>query len=78
MSKASPVQEACPSSTVIIAGCDSGVVDPGTFNDLIQQAVDNAKNHGDFVSSVAKLTKQWKKDRLITEADKEAIMACAT
>lgn len=70
--------------TVTLDGCDSGVsnqLDPSTcgsnFMDLIMDCADNANNHGQFVSCVAQLTNDWKKDGLITGAQKGAIQSCA-
>ena len=69
-------------ATVVIDGCDSGVTNQvlangATFNDLIAEAAASAKNHGAFVSQVAKLTNDWKKDGLISGKDKGKIMSCA-
>jgi PA domain-containing protein len=72
--------------TVIIDGCDTGV--PNTFflsgpnagctiSDLIRRCAANAGNHGGFVSCVAHLTNELKKDGLITGSQKGAIMSCA-
>jgi PA domain-containing protein len=72
--------------TIIINGCDTGV--PNTFfptgpnagcsiSDLIRRLAANAKNHGDFVSGVAHLTNDLKKDGVITGSQKGAIMSCA-
>jgi hypothetical protein len=36
-----------------------------------------ARNHGDFVNEVVKLTNEWKKAGLITGAQKGAIQSCA-
>jgi uncharacterized repeat protein (TIGR01451 family) len=76
----------CPNSnvdtTVVIAGCDSSVsnvlFDTGcTMNDLIAQCADDAKNHGKFVSCVAKLTNYWKKHKLIKVKEKGSVQSCA-
>ena len=69
-------------ATVVIDGCDSGVINQGlgngaTFNDLIAEAAASANNHGAFVSQVAKLTNDWKKDGLISGKDKGKILSCA-
>lgn len=72
------------SANVVIDGCDSGVanaLDTSTcgsnFMDLIMDCAANANNHGQFVSCVAQLTNDWKKDGLITGAQKGAIQSCA-
>jgi hypothetical protein len=72
--------------TIIIDGCDTGV--PNTFfssgpnagctiSDLIRRCAANAGNHGGFVSCVAHLTNELKKDGLITGSQKGSIMSCA-
>ena len=68
--------------TVVIDGCQSGVdnqvlSDGSTFNDLIGAAAATAGNHGDFVSEVSALTKDWKKERLISGKQKGKIQSCA-
>ena len=69
-------------TTVVIAGCDAGVsnelLDDGcTMSDLIDQCAIGAKNHGKFLSCVAKLTNNWKKVKLISGKEKGAIQRCA-
>ena len=49
-----------------------------TFNDLIGGAVDDAKNHGDFVNQVTQLANDWKKDGLISGKEKGEITSRAT
>ena len=68
--------------TIIIDGCDTEVMDKEieeglTMSDLIFECADDAKNHGMFVSCVAKRTNQWKKERLISGKEKGAIQKCA-
>lgn len=79
-------QDACPNSdlspTVIIDGCDSAVVntwfeDGCTISDLLQLCATAAKNHGDYVRCVSKLTNALKKDGDISGKDKGAIQSCA-
>jgi len=79
-------EDNCPESnleeTIIIDGCDSGagnyLFDTGcTMSDLITECKDNAKNYGEFVSCVAHLTDDWKKDGLISGKEKGAIQSCA-
>lgn len=70
------------STTVTIADCDSGVANMRLENgcsmaDEIAKAAAAARNHGDFVSSVAHLTNEWKKAGLITGNEKGRIQSCA-
>ena len=71
-----------PASTIVIDGCDTGVpnIDLSCGNsmyDMIANCAVGATNHGGFVSCVAHLTNVWKKARLITGDQKDAIMDCA-
>jgi len=68
--------------TIIIDGCDSRVadevIDDGfTMSELITVCANSTKNHGAFVSCVADLTNEWKKDGLISRREKGAIQRCA-
>lgn len=68
--------------TVIIGNCDSNVsnylLDSGcTLSDLISEAMDEAINHGQFVSSVAAITRELKRDGVISGREKGAIQRCA-
>jgi hypothetical protein len=68
--------------TVVIDGCDSGtpnLLDTNgcTFSDDIAEAAAGAKNHGDFVSSVAKLMNGAKKAGLISGLRRGAVVSCA-
>lgn len=68
--------------TVNIESCDSGVPNTlfsngCTISDLISQIAANARNHGQFVSGVARLTNALVNNGLITQAQKDAIMSCA-
>jgi hypothetical protein len=69
-------------ATVHIGGCDTGVADQmvngKSFSALIEEAWATAKNRGRFISAVTQLSNEWRKAQLITEAQKEAIMSCAT
>jgi hypothetical protein len=78
--------DACPNSdlsaTVVIQNRDTGVenkmLDNGcTMADEIAASASQARNHGDFVNNVAKLTNEWKKAGLITGLQKGAIQGCA-
>lgn len=67
---------------VVIDGCDSGVADvvlPGgsTLSDLIADCAEEATNHGQFVSCVAHLTNDLKKNGIITGQQKAALQRCA-
>jgi len=68
--------------TVIIGGNDSGVpnllLDTGsTISDLIALAAIDAKNHGQFVRSVASITNELMKSGVISGRQKGAIQSCA-
>jgi PA domain len=68
--------------TVNIESCDSGVPNTlfengCTISDLIAHIAANSRNHGKFVSGVAKLTNFLVIEGTITLAQKDAIMACA-
>lgn len=68
-------------TNIIIAGCDSGVADFEFNGVLASKLIDDcavgAKNHGKYVSAVAKLTNAFNAAGLITDAQKDAIMSCA-
>ena len=79
-------EDECPDSnleaTVIVDGCDSGVdnvlFDNGcTITDLVYGCADGASNHGQFVSCVAALTNELKRDGVISGRDKGRIQSCA-
>jgi len=68
--------------TVIIDGCDSGVANPVSaggcsLTDEILKLRDGAKNHGDFVSSLAKMLNEMVKAGTLTGVEKGAIQSCA-
>lgn len=70
------------SSTVVIDGCDSGVSNtlfPSgcTISDVIAQCAVGAKNHGKYVSCVARQTNSLKRSKAITGKQKGAIQSCA-
>ena len=67
---------------ILIDDCEPSVenelLDDGcTMNDLIAQCGEGAVNHGKFVSCVAHLTNDWKKDGLISGKEKGKIQRCA-
>ena len=69
-------------TTVNVGSCDSGVPNTlfsngCTISDLIQQIGASSRNHGAFVSGVARLTGQLTRSGLITDAQKDAILSCA-
>lgn len=75
----------CPESfideTIIIDGCDSRVEnhlfgEGCTMRDLIVACENNASSHGKFVSCVAHLANDWKRQRLISGKEKGAIQSC--
>ncbi len=67
--------------TIVIDGCDTGVLDSEYEGQLISTMIDecaeNAKNHGKFVKCVAHLGKTLKKAGVITGKEKGAIQKCA-
>ena len=70
------------SATVAIDGCNSGVTNTlfsngCTLSDLISHIAASARNHGQFVGGVARLTAALVNDGVITQAQKDAIMSCA-
>jgi hypothetical protein len=70
------------SATVVIGTCDSGVANPVfstgcTLADLVDACADGAKNHGKYVSCVARTTKALTKSQVITGREKGAIQRCA-
>ncbi|MFN2510641.1 MAG: PA domain-containing protein [Pyrinomonadaceae bacterium] len=70
------------SATVVIDGCNSGVTNTlflsgCTISDLIAHIAADSRNHGKFVSGVARLTNALVNQGLITSAQQDAIMSCA-
>lgn len=79
------LQDACPDSdhgaTIVIDGCDTGVKndlfpDGCTISDLVHQCAASAANHGKFVSCVAELAENLKKDEFLSGRQKGAIEQC--
>ncbi|MCM8569356.1 hypothetical protein NE848_08195 [Gramella jeungdoensis] len=68
---------------ITIGGCSTGIENQLTpecgvyMSDLIGLVMEEAKNHGDFVSSVTKLTRSWVDEGLINETEKADIIKCA-
>ena len=68
--------------TVVIDGCDSGVANPlsesgCSLTDSILALRDGAKNHGEFVSQLAKMLNDLVKQGLLSGAEKGSIQSCA-
>lgn len=87
----SDFDDQCPNSiltpTILVGACDTGV--PNTVNehgctlaqqlaldDVLASAAAGAKNHGGFVSTIARYLGEKVQDGVITEAEHEAIMNC--
>ncbi len=81
-------EDQCPASdlseTVVIGGCDSGVTNASldepagcTVTDLIDREAASARNHGQFVSAVARLLNRLRQAGVISGTDREAIQSCA-
>lgn len=69
-------------TNVIIDGCDSGVPNtetPGglTISELVSDCAEEATNHGQFVSCIAHVTNELKKNGTITGEQKSALQTCA-
>ena len=79
--------DACPDSdlneTILIDGCDTGVAnmmlgDGGcTMADEIAGCAEGVTRHGEFVSCVARLTNEWRRDGLISGRERGRIRQCA-
>ena len=68
--------------TIVIGAINTGVpntlfANGCTMSDLIAQLAASARNHGQFVSSVAHLTNEWVQAGLITGQQKGAIQSAA-
>jgi hypothetical protein len=79
-------EELCPLSnfeySVYIDDCDTTIKNNlfnngCTMSDLIAQCAEDAKNHGQFVFSVTRLTLRWKKEKLIDWRNMGAAIRCA-
>ena len=68
---------------ITMGDCDTGVANQITSEcgvmmaDLIENAQETSKNHGQFVSSVAHLVKAWVEEGLISTSEKGKIVNCA-
>jgi hypothetical protein len=67
--------------TIVVDGLDTGIKDREWGDQLVSEYISecavNAKNHGAFVSCVAKLTNELRKSELITNKEKEIIQNVA-
>jgi len=68
--------------TVVVGGCNSGVPNTlftsgCTISDLIAHIAATSKNHGKFVSGVARLGDALVAAGIITDAQKDAMQSCA-
>jgi len=80
------VDDYCPNSThnqtIVIDGCDTGVADQlfadgCSIGDLISVLAGSARNHGQFVNIVSKLTVFLKRNGIITGSEGSRMMRCA-
>ena len=66
---------------IIMNGCQTGVSDRDFNGSLIRSWIEDcsltAKNHGEFVRCVARLTKRLKKKDIINGKEKDALRQCA-
>ena len=78
--------DACPASdrgaTIVIDGCTTGVVnrsfkDGCTMADALIGCAESSRNHGKYVSCVAKLSNTWKRADLLAAGEKAKIIRCA-
>ena len=78
-----PVIFSNTSNTLVVGSCDTGIANlmtkecGVTMADKLEQLMAVANNHGQFVSSVSKLAKQWEQTGLIQKNEKAAIISCA-
>ena len=78
-----PIVESNVEETVTIQDCDSGIANLVTetcgitMSDQVNELMASAKNHGAFVSSVAKLAKEWEAAGMITKKQKSDLVSCA-
>ncbi|MEO2063241.1 MAG: hypothetical protein ABGW97_09685 [Christiangramia sp.] len=78
-----PIVESDMEETVTIQDCNSGIANLVTetcgitMSDQVNELMASAKNHGAFVSSVAKLAKEWEAAGMITKKQKSDLVSCA-
>jgi hypothetical protein len=70
-----------PPTTIMIGDVDTGIMDTlyedQLISERIEQCAREAKNHGQFVSCVAHLTNDLKREGIITEEEKSTIQRYA-
>jgi hypothetical protein len=70
-----------PTRTIVVDGCDTGVddqvIDAVSIDGEIERCAGGSRNHGTFVSCVARLTNQLKRAGILTGREKGAIQRCA-
>jgi len=70
-----------PLSTIVIGDFNTGIIDKQYEDQLISARINECakevKNHGKFVSCVARLINELKRDGIITEEEKDTIQGCA-
>jgi hypothetical protein len=70
-----------PVSNIVIGDFDTGIIDKQYEGQLISERINKcgkeAKNHGKFVSCVARLTNELKRKGIISEEEKDVIQRCA-
>lgn len=76
------IGDACDTvETIVIGDCDTGVVDAVYNGQLISEWINDcareAKRHRYFIMRVARLTRELKKEGIITWSEKMAILRCA-
>ena len=73
--------EPAPLSTIVIGDVDTEIIDNlyegQLISDQIAKCAEEARNHGKFVSCVARLTNELKREGIITKEDKQTIQRCA-
>lgn len=79
-------KDQCPGSitdpTILIQDCDTRVVNVAmengcTLADAIDVCIQNADNHGAFVSCISHLARTWQEQNAISEKEKSRIIKCA-
>lgn len=80
--EAEPPDEEEPGETLVINGCDTGIVIEGEglaeeILEAIEECREGARNHGQFMSCLNAKLNEWKRQGLIDGAQKGAIARCA-
>lgn len=68
--------------TLVIGECETNITnlfvdDCSTMADLLADCAKDASNQGQYIRCVVRLTKEWKRDGLITRSQRWQIIACA-